>query len=295
MTNRVTDVLGTRYPLVMGGISREPALAAAVSQAGGLGCLSGLASAEQLRENIRSVQSRTDRPFCVNFPLATSPAEQLQAKMDIIAEERVPVVVTSAGSPNAWTGFLHDAGVRVAHVVPTVYHANKAATAGVDIVIGEPIESGGYRGENEVAMMILIPAIRHALPDMPLVAAGAIADRFGFVAAMALGADGVQMGTRLVATREAEFPDHYAKLILAAEDTSTMSAEGRIRPRVSRPEFAERVLGENKRIQMGQVAALIEDVVSVEDVVREIFEGGAERAQQLAIDLATLAGIPATA
>ncbi len=290
MTNRVTEALSIRYPLVMGGISREPRLAAAVSEAGGLGCLSGNTIAEQLRANIRALRELTDQRFCVNFPLATSPAPQLQEKMAVITEERVPVVVTSAGSPGAWTEHLHAAGCLVAHVVPTVYHARKAQAAGVDVVIAEPIESGGYRGESEVAMMILIPAIRRALPDMPLVAAGAIADRFGYVAAAALGADGIQLGTRLVATQEAEFPEHYAQLIVAAEDTSTTSAEGRIRPRISKPEFAERVLGENKRIQMGQVAALIDSVVSVEEVFREIFHGGAEHARRVADDLAALAG-----
>ena len=132
-------------------------------------------------------------------------------------------------------------------------------------------------------MMVLIPAIRRALSDLPLVAAGAVADRAGIVAVMALGADGVQLGTRLVATHEARYPDHVHKLILAADETSTMSAEGRIRPRVSKPEFAEQVLGTaSKRTQMGQVAALISEIVSVEDVVRELFEGGLEHASAVA-------------
>jgi enoyl-[acyl-carrier protein] reductase II len=131
-------------------------------------------------------------------------------------------------------------------------------------------------------MMVLIPSIRRTSPDIPLVAAGTVADRAGIVAVMALGADGVQLGTRLVATKEAHFPDHFAKLILAADDTSTMSAEGRIRPRISKPEFAEAVLGtSSKRAQMGQVAALIDEVVSVEDVFRELFDGGREHAQKL--------------
>ena len=160
--------------------------------------------------------------------------------------------------------------------------------AGVDCLIAEPTESGGYRGEHDIAMMVLIPSVRRAAPDIPLVACGTVADRAGLVAVMALGADGVQLGTRFLATKEAagSYGDHVAKLVLAADDTSTMSAEGRIRPRISKPEFAEAVLGvSNKRTQMGQVAALIDEVVSVEDVFRELFDGGAEQARAVAVML----------
>ncbi len=169
----------------------------------------------------------------------------------------------------------------------------KAAEAGVDVLIAEPTESGGYRGANEIAMMVLVPAVARAVPDIPLVAAGSVADRAGLVAVMALGAEGVQLGTRLMVTREGAevFPDHVAKLVLAADDTATMSATGATRPRVSKPELAERVLGDaRKRAQMGQVAALIDDVPSVAEVIRELFEGGAARAHEVASQLDRLAG-----
>ena len=177
-------------------------------------------------------------------------------------------------------------------MIAEVAHAHKAAEAGVDALIAEPTESGGYRGANEISMMVLIPAVARALPELPLIAAGTVADRAGLVAVTALGAEGVQLGTRLVVTREGAevFPDYIHQLILAADDTSTMSATGPTRPRVSRPEFAERVLGNsNKRAQMGQVAALIHDVPSVAEVIEELFAGGPVHAQEVAASLQRVA------
>ena len=282
-TNVVCSLFGIRYPLVMGGITPEPELGAAVSNAGGLGCIEGVTTPETLRKQIRRFRELSVKPFSVNFPLAQGSPEQTAEKAQVVIEERVPVVISSAGNPKILTGKLKENGITVAHVVAGVSHARKAAEAGVDAVIAEPTESGGYRGENEISMMVLIPAIRRALPDLPLIAAGAVADRAGIIAVMALGADGIQLGTRLVATREASYPEHVQKLILAADDTSTMSAEGRIRPRISKPEFAEAVLGQKgKRTQMGQVAALIDEILTVEQVVQELFEGGLEHARTVA-------------
>jgi len=283
--NPVCELYGIQYPLVMGGITPKPELGAAVSNAGGLGCIEGIAPLDQMREQIRRFRELSDKPFSINFPLAMGDPDQVQERAKIVIEEKVPAVISSAGSPKVLTGMLKEAGVIVAHVVSSVAHAHKAADAGVDAIIAEPTESGGYRGLNEVSMMVLIPAVRRALPDIPLIAAGTVAERTGMVAVTALGADGVQLGTRLVATKEAEgaFPDHFHKLILAADETSTMSAEGRIRPRISKPEFAEAVLGtSSKRAQMGQVAALIDEIVTVEAVFKELFEGGEEHAQVVA-------------
>ncbi|MEP7216285.1 MAG: nitronate monooxygenase, partial [Anaerolineaceae bacterium] len=229
--NPICDLYGIQYPLVMGAVASLPRLGIAVSEAGGLGTIAA-ATPDQLRERIRAFRAATGRPFAVNFPIALMPADQLDAKIAICIEERVEAVITSAGSPKVATARLKERGIRVAHVVATTLHAQKAAEAGVDAVIAEPVESGGYRGESEVSMMILIPSIRRALPTMPLVAAGAVADGHGITAVFCLGADGVQLGTRLVATQESELPAHYHKLILAANDTSTASADGRIRPRV---------------------------------------------------------------
>ncbi len=280
MTNRVCNLFGIRYPVVMGAVSQDPELGAAVSSAGGLGCLAGaLIAPEKLRERIRRFRELTNQPFAVNFPIVLTPEKQIEEKMRMMIEEQVPVVITSAGNPKLWTRFLQEGGCKVAHVLPTVYHAAKAVEAGVNAVIAEPAESGGYRGEHEVSMMVLIPAIRRAFPDMPLIAAGAVADGAGMAAVMALGADGVQLGTRFIATLESRAAEHVQKLILAATDTSTMSAEGRVKPRIARPEFAEAVLGERRQVQMGQVSALITQVVSVQEVMRRLIKGGLETSQ----------------
>ncbi len=288
--NRVCELFGVRYPVVMGAISSMPELAAAVSNAGGLGCMAGAAApVEELRNRIRRFRELSDKPFSINFPIVLTPEKQLGEKMQLMLDEKVPVVITSAGNPKLWTAFLKGGGCRVAHVLPTLYHAQKAIEAGVDAIIAEPAESGGYRGEHEVSMMVLIPAIRRAFPDVPLIAAGAVADGAGLAAVMALGAEGVQLGTRFLATVEANAPEHVRKLILAATDTSTMSAEGRVKPRVSKPEFAMEVLGEKRQTQMGQVSALINDIKPVEAVMRELIEGGFAAAQRAAASLGELA------
>lgn len=274
--NAICELFSIQYPLIMGAVSALPGLGIAVSEGGGLGTIAAAgATPEQLRERIAQFRAATNRPFAINFPIALMPADQLETKIAICIEERVGAVITSAGSAKVATGRLKEHGIRVAHVVATTAHAEKAASAGVDAVIAEPAESGGYRGEDEVSMMVLIPSIRRALPTMPLVAAGAVADGHGLAAVLALGADGVQLGTRLIATTESQLPAHYQQLILAAGDTSTASAEGRIRPRVAKAAFAESILGEVKRVQMGQVSALIDDVAPAAEVIRRMFEEAA--------------------
>jgi len=290
--NRVCSLFGIPLPFLMGAITPRPQLAAVVSNAGGLGCIEGISVPEKLREQIRTFRKLSNAPFSVNFPLAFGEAALVEARAQVAIEEKVPVVITSAGSPKRFTAAFHAQGIRVAHVIAGLAHAEKAAQAGVDALIAEPTESGGYRGAHEISMMVLVPAVARALPDLPLIAAGSVADRAGLVAVMALGAEGVQLGTRLVATREGAeaFPDYIQQLILAAGDTDTMSATGPTRPRVSRPELAERVLGNaKKRAQMGQVAALIDDVPSVAEVIAELFAGGPAHASELAASLQRLA------
>ena len=283
--NRICRTFGIRLPLLMGAISPRPPLAAAVCRAGGLGCIEGISSPDKIRQQIRELRTLTDAPFTVNFPLAFGDRSLVEGRVKVAIEERVPAVLTSAGSPKVYTRMFQDAGIKVAHVVAGISHAEKAAEAGVDVLVAEPTESGGYRGANEIAMMVLVPAIARALPGVPLVAAGSVADRAGLVAVMALGAEGVQLGTRLMVTREGRefFPEYVEKMVLAADDTSTMSADGPTRPRVSKPEFAEQVVGDaRKRAQMGQVAALIHDVPTIAEVVRELFDGGAAHARDVA-------------
>ena len=284
-SNRVCSLFGVRLPLLMGAITPKPTLGAVVSNLGGLGCIEGISSPEKLREQIRGFRALSDAPFSVNFPLAFGDRALVEARAQVALEEKVPVVMTSAGSPKLLTAAFQAQGIRVAHVIAGVAHAHKAAEAGVDALIAEPTESGGYRGANEISMMVLIPAVARAVPQLPLVAAGSVVDRAGLVAVMAPGAEGVQLGTRLVMTREGAevFPRYMHQLILAADDTSTMSATGATRPRVNKPELAERVLGDaKKRAQMGQAAALIDDVPSVAEVIEELFEGGGRHAQQVA-------------
>jgi enoyl-[acyl-carrier protein] reductase II len=292
MANRVSELFGVRYPVVMGAISQLPELGAAISNADGLGCIAGaIAPPEELRDRIRAFRTLSDKPLAVNFPIVLTPEKHIKAKMQLMIDEQVPVVITSAGNPKLWTKFLQDGGCKVAHVLPTLYHAQKAVEAGVDAIIAEPAESGGYRGEHEVSMMVLIPTIRRAFPDIPLIAAGAVADGPGFAAVMALGAEGVQLGTRFLSSVEANAPEHVRKLILAATDTSTMSAEGRVKPRISKPEFAEAVLGERKQTQMGQVSALITDIKPVEAIMRDLIEGGFAAARNVADGLGELAAV----
>ena len=281
-SNRICELFGVRYPLLMGAITPEPELPALVTHAGGLGCIEGIAAPETLREQIRRFRTLCDGPFSVNFPIAFGTADGVEARAQVAIEERVPAVVTSAGSPKLLTARFQEHGIKVGHVVAGLAHAQKAADAGVDLLVAEPTESGGYRGANEISMMVLIPAIHRALPQVPLVAAGSVVDRAGMVAVSALGAEGVWLGTRLIATREGRevFGERYHQLILAADDTATMSATGKTRPRVTKPEFVEAVLGtRTKRVQMGQAAALIDDIPTLAEVFAELFEGGAELAQ----------------
>ena len=161
-TNRVCALFGIHNPLLMGAITPKPALGAIVSNAGGLGCIEGISSPQKLREQIRAFRGQSEAPFSVNFPLAYGNRELVQDRARVVVEEQVPVIITSAGSPKLLTGLLQENGITVAHVIAGVAHARKAADAGVDALIAEPTESGGYRGADEISMMVLIPAVARA-------------------------------------------------------------------------------------------------------------------------------------
>jgi len=165
LSNPICDLFGIRYPLLMGGITPKPELGAAVSNAGGLGCIEGVMPPDGLREAIQKFRTMSAKPFSINFPLAQGTPEMTAEKVNICIEEHVPAVITSAGSPNMVTSQLKTGGIKVGHVVASTYHAKKAADAGVDCLIAEPTESGGYRGEHDIAMMVLIPSVRRAVPD----------------------------------------------------------------------------------------------------------------------------------
>ena len=199
--NRITSLFGIQYPIIQGGMvwCSGWRLASAVSNAGGLGLLgAGSMHPETLREHIRKCRAATDRPFGVNIPLMYPQIEEIMA---IVAEEGVKIVFTSAGNPKAWTGWLHERGIIVAHVVSSSRFAMKCEEAGVDAVVAEGFEAGGHNGREETTTFCLIPAVRNAT-TLPLIAAGGIGTGEGIFAAMVLGAEGVQIGTRFALTDE---------------------------------------------------------------------------------------------
>lgn len=297
--NRVANLFGIRYPVVSGGMvwCSGWRLAAAVSEAGGLGLIgSGSMTPELLREHIRKCRNATDKPFGVNVPLMYRYAEQI---MHVIADEAVPVVFTSAGNPKTWTGFLHDAGCKVAHVVSSSRFALKSRDAGVDAVVAEGFEAGGHNGREESTTMVLVPQVRSAI-DIPLIAAGGIASGEGMAAAFALGAEGVQMGTRFALTQESSASDAFKRLCIGLDEGGTMLALKKLSPtRLIRNDFYDRVaeaesrgataeeLGEllgrgrsrlgifegdlsEGELEIGQIASFIRDLPTAGEVVGRV-------------------------
>lgn len=256
--NRVANLFGIRYPVVSGGMvwCSGWRLAAAVSEAGGLGLIgSGSMTPELLREHIRKCRNATDKPFGVNVPLMYRYAEQI---MHVIADEAVPVVFTSAGNPKTWTGFLHDAGCKVAHVVSSSRFALKSRDAGVDAVVAEGFEAGGHNGREESTTMVLVPQVRGAI-DIPLIAAGGIASGEGMAAAFALGAEGVQMGTRFALTQESSASDAFKRLCIGLDEGGTMLALKKLSPtRLVRNDFYDRVAeAESRGATAGELGELL--------------------------------------
>ena len=201
MKNRICHLFNIKYPIIQGGMvwCSGWKLASAVSNAGGLGLLgAGSMHPETLREHIRKCKQATSNPFGVNVPLMYPEIETI---MKIIVEEGVKIVFTSAGSPRTWTDFLHKAGIKVAHVVSSTRFAEKCEEAGVDAIVAEGFEAGGHNGREETTTFCLLPAVRKVCVT-PLIAAGGIVNGEGILAAMTLGADGVQMGTRFALTEE---------------------------------------------------------------------------------------------
>lgn len=297
--NRVANLFGIRYPVVSGGMvwCSGWRLAAAVSEAGGLGLIgSGSMTPELLREHIRKCRSATDKPFGVNVPLMYRYAEQI---MHVIADEGVPVVFTSAGNPKTWTGFLHDAGCKVAHVVSSSRFALKSRDAGVDAVVAEGFEAGGHNGREESTTMVLVPQVRSAI-EIPLIAAGGIASGEGMAAAFALGAEGVQMGTRFALTQESSASDAFKRLCIGLDEGGTMLALKKLSPtRLIRNDFYDRVAEAESRgatveelsellgrgrsrlgifegdlsegeLEIGQIASFIRDLPTAGEVVGRV-------------------------
>jgi len=293
MRNRVTEILGSDYPILQGAMRRISLgeLAAAVSCAGGFGIVgaSGM-EGNALRAEIRKARSLTDRPFGMNIPIYRPNA--LEA-LEIAVEEGIGTITTSAGDPGKVIRRVKEAGIKILHVVATVDMARKAEAAGVDGVIAVGAEGGGHVGRDEIATLVLIPQVVDAV-RIPVVAAGGIGDGRGLVAALALGAEGVQMGTRFLATQESPVPPAYKQAILAARDDGTMIAARKgypIRVLKNRAALAVREMDEKGAAQpeinafvdslsdkgkvgereglmsSGQVAGLIRDIKTVEEVI----------------------------
>ncbi len=218
--SRITRLFGIELPIVAGGMvwCSGWRLAAAVSNAGGLGLIgAGSMHPETLEEHIVKCKAATSKPFGVNVPLMYPEIEKV---MDIIAKHDVKVVFTSAGSPKKWTGWLHEHGVTVAHVVSSSAFARKCEEAGVDAVVAEGFEAGGHNGREETTTLCLIPAVRRAT-TLPLIAAGGIATGEAILAVEALGAEGVQVGTRFALTAESSASDEFKQLCLNLNEGDT--------------------------------------------------------------------------
>lgn len=310
MENRITSLFGIRFPIVSGGMvwCSGWRLAAAVSRAGGLGLIgSGSMTPDLLREHIRKCRTAADWPFGVNVPLTYRYADAI---MEVVIAERVPVVFTSAGSPRTWTARLHDAGCKVAHVVGSAAFALKCRDAGVDAVVAEGFEAGGHNAREETATMPLIPDVRQAV-GLPLIAAGGIATGAGMLAAFALGAEGVQMGTRFALTRESSASEAFKQLCTGLGEGDTMLALKKLSPtRLVKNDFfrlvaeaeargasADELLeligsGRPRRgifegdlsggeLEIGQVAALVRDLPPAGEVVARTMAEYRERLRSL--------------
>ncbi|MDT8346561.1 MAG: nitronate monooxygenase [Flavobacteriaceae bacterium] len=219
--NPITKLFGIQYPIIQGGMiwASGYKLATAVSNSGGLGLIgAGSMYPEVLREHIQKAKKHTQKPFGVNVPMLYPDIEEI---MQIIVDEDVKIVFTSAGNPKSWTGLLKEKGIKVAHVVSSVKFALKAQEAGVDALVAEGFEAGGHNGREETTTMALVPMVRKAL-HIPLIAAGGIASGRSMLAALCLGADAVQMGSRFVASEEASSHLNFKQKVVDANEGDTI-------------------------------------------------------------------------
>lgn len=258
MTNRVCELLNIKYPIIQGGMiwCSGWELAAAVSNAGGLGLIgAGSMKPDVLREHIRKCKLATDKPFGVNIPLLYHGNEEV---FNMIIAEGVKIVFTSAGNPAKWTSFLKQNGLKVVHVVANVKSALKCEEAGVDAIVAEGFEAGGHNGREETTTMVLIPLIRQKV-DLPLIAAGGIATGRGMLAALALGADAVQIGSRFAASVESSAHYNFKQRIIETEDGGTMLSLKKLVPvRLIKNKFFNEVeILENQGATSEQLATLL--------------------------------------
>jgi enoyl-[acyl-carrier protein] reductase II len=276
MNNRITALFGIKYPIVQGGMIWASGwkLASAVSNAGGLGLLgAGSMYPEVLRDHIHKCRKATPYPFGVNVPMLYPNLEEL---MDIIISEHVPIVFTSAGNPAVWTQKLKSAGIIVVHVVPGVKFAKKAEQAGVDAIVAEGFEAGGHNGRDETTTMTLIPAVRDQI-KIPLLAAGGIASGRAMLAAMVLGADGVQVGSRFVASEEASSHPNFKQLVVAAGEGDTKLTLKELAPvRLLKNKFYNDI---ENAYQQGAGVSELRELLGRARAKRGMFEGDMEEGE----------------
>ncbi len=298
---KITDLFNIEYPVIQGGMiwCSGWELASAVSNAGGLGLIgSGSMYPEVLREHIVKCKAATNNPFGVNVPLLYP---QTDEHIKIIIEEGVKIVFTSAGNPKKYTSFLKENGITVVHVVANVKFAKKCEEAGVDAVVAEGFEAGGHNGFEETTTMALIPQVRKAV-SLPLIAAGGIGTGRTMLAAMALGADGVQIGSRFVASEESSAHPAFKKAVIEAGDGDTKLALKKLVPvRLIKNEFFNRIseaenngasrdelmemLGKGRaklgmfqgdvdegELEIGQISGLIDEIKPAGKIIEEIME-----------------------
>lgn len=301
MKNRITELFNIQYPIIQAGMiwCSGWRLASAVSNAGGLGIIgSGSMYPDVLREHIQKCKAATDKPFAVNVPLLYPDIEKL---MDIIVEEGVKIVFTSAGNPATWTAFLKEKGIIVVHVIANTKFAKKCEEVGVDAVVAEGFEAGGHNGREETTTMCLIPIIKQAV-SIPVIAAGGIGTGRSMMAAMALGADAVQIGSRFAASVESSAHINFKNKIVEAKDGDTILAMKSLTPvRLIRNPFYEKVraaedraatieelkeiLGrarakkgmfegdmEEGELEIGQISGYINEIKPAAEIVKEIVE-----------------------
>lgn len=301
MTNKITGLFKIEYPIIQGGMIWVSGwkLASAVSNEGGLGLIgAGSMYPEVLRDHIQKCKLATNKPFGVNVPMLYPEIEKI---FDIIVEERVKIVFTSAGNPKTWTSFLKEKGITVVHVVSSVKFAKKAEIAGVDAIVCEGFEAGGHNGREETTTFTLIPMVKKQV-KIPIIAAGGIGTGRGMLAAMVLGADAVQVGSRFAATLESSAHQNFKKLIVRIKEGGTQLTLKELAPvRLVKNKFYDEIQELYKRnptkeqikellgrarakkgmfegdldsgeLEIGQIAGLIDEIKSVNEVFYDIIQ-----------------------
>jgi len=299
MSNRITELFNIEYPLIQAGMIWASGwkLASAVSNAGGLGLIgAGSMYPNVLLEHIQKCKAATDKPFGINVPMLYPNIEEI---IKIIVDEKIKIVFTSAGNPKTWTAYLKENGIKVVHVVSSVKFALKAQDAGVDAIVAEGFEAGGHNGRDETTTFTLLPMVKEKI-SIPLIAAGGIANGRGMLAAMILGADGVQIGSRFVASNEASSHINFKKEVVKAKEGDTQLTLKELAPvRLLKNKFyndvqelyksapsveelkillgrarAKRGMFEGDldegELEIGQIAGLIHDIKPANEIVKEI-------------------------